>query len=121
MWPFQNASRGLSHRRVDDDFAVTGQIEATDIPAIAAAGFRSIVCARPDNEEMGQPAFAAIAAAAEAAGLRAVYIPVSGMIGEGHLIRMESALNDLPRPMLGYCRSGARATALYTTAKRLTA
>lgn len=34
-------------------------------------------------------------------------------IGEGRLIRMEAALKELPKPMFGYCRSGARAGLLY--------
>ena len=76
------------------------------------------MCARPDNEEPGQPSFAVIAKAAKEAGLSAVHIPVSGGIGEGQLIRMEKALNELPTPMFGYCRSGARAGSLYSTARR---
>ena len=37
---------------------------------------------------------------------------------QGQLIRMEAALKDLPKPMFGYCRSGARAGSLYSSAKR---
>ena len=76
------------------------------------------MCARPDDEEPGQPNFAVIAKAAKEAGLNAVHIPVSGGIGEGQLIRMEKALKELPTPMFGYCRSGARAGSLYSTARR---
>src|SRR3546814_14684481 len=60
--------------------------------------FRSIVCNRPDGEEAGQPTAAAIAAAAEAHGLRFVHIPVmSGGIDEGDVATMARALADLPR------------------------
>src|SRR3546814_11013713 len=70
--------------------------------------FRSIVCNRPDGEEAGQPTAAAIAAAAEAHGLRFVHIPVmSGGIDEGDVATMARALADLPAPVLAYCRSGA--------------
>lgn len=117
MWPF-SSSQSLGYRSVDAGFAVSGQITAADLPRIAEAGFKTIVCARPDHEEPGQPTFAEIAKAAQAAGLSAVHIPVSGMIGEGQLIRMEQALRELPGPMFGYCRSGARAGSLYSTAKR---
>jgi len=119
MWPFSSGnSSALKFRKLDDDFAVAGQIVATDLPKIAEAGFKTIVCARPDHEEPGQPGFAEIEKAARAAGLKAVYIPVSGMVGEGQLIRMEKALKELPAPMFGYCRSGARAGSLYSAAKR---
>ena len=101
-------------RRIDDNFAVTGQITPEQIKDIAAAGFKSIVCARADMEEPGQPSFSLIAQAAEKAGLKVVHIPVSGQLSEGALIRMERALDDLPGPMLGYCRSGARAGSLYS-------
>ena len=119
MWPFSsNPSRGPSYRQVDSDFAVAGQISPADLPRLAEAGFKTILCARPDHEEPGQPNFTAIEKAATEAGLKAVHIPVSGMVGEGQLIRMETALRDLPKPMLAYCRSGARAGSLYAYAKR---
>jgi uncharacterized protein (TIGR01244 family) len=119
MWPFAAGSNPRpSYRKVADDFAVGGQIGPQDIKAIADAGFKTVLCARPDNEEPGQPGFAEVAKAAERAGLKAVHIPVSGMLGEGQLIRMEKALRELPGPMFGYCRSGARAGSLYATARR---
>lgn len=118
MWPFSaNADAGLRYRKIDPDFAVSGQISPDEVQKVADAGFKTIVCARPDNEEPGQPHFASIAAAAKKAGLQAVHIPVSGGIGEGQLIRMEDALKKLPTPMFGYCRSGARAGSLFTAAK----
>jgi uncharacterized protein (TIGR01244 family) len=119
MWPFSSGnSSSLNYRKVDADFVVAGQVSLSDLPKIAQAGFKTIVCARPDHEEPGQPDFAVIAKAAKEAGLSAVHIPVSGGIGEGQLIRMEKALKELPAPMFGYCRSGARAGSLYSAAKR---
>src|SRR3982750_3534038 len=119
MWPFSsNTDQSPRYRKLDADFAVSGQITPDDVQKLAEAGFKTIVCARPDHEEPGQPNFAAIASAAHKAGLKAVHIPVSGSVGEGQLIRMEKALNELPAPMFGYCRSGARAGSLYASAKR---
>jgi uncharacterized protein (TIGR01244 family) len=120
MWPFTKADDiGLHYRKLGPDFATAGQISASDVAKVAEAGFKTIVCARPDNEEPGQPSFAAIAAAAKQAGLEAVSIPISGGIGEAQLIRLEQALKTLPKPMLGYCRSGARAGSLFAAAKSL--
>jgi uncharacterized protein (TIGR01244 family) len=121
MWPFQTNTqkeKKMNFRQIDKDFAVAGQITPQQIEAVAAAGFKSIVCARPDNEEPGQPSFAIIEKAAKEKGLEAVYIPISGGIGEGALIRMEKALKELPKPMFGYCRSGARAGSLYSATLR---
>ncbi len=108
----------MNIRKIDEDFFVTGQITPEQIKDIAAAGFKSIVCARPDNEEPGQPGFGKVAEAAEVAGIRAVHIPVSGPLGEGQVIRFHEAWSGLPKPMLGYCRSGARAGSLHATLDR---
>jgi uncharacterized protein (TIGR01244 family) len=114
MWPFSASARsGLNFRRIDDEFFVSGQISAGDIETIANAGFKSILCARPDHEEPGQPGFSVIAAAAQRAGLPSAHVPVSGMLGEGQIIRMQQAMQELPRPIFAYCRSGARAGSLY--------
>jgi uncharacterized protein (TIGR01244 family) len=118
MWPFNAAAKPtLRFRQLDSGTAIAGQISVDDVGRIAEAGFKTILCARPDDEEPGQPRFAAIAAAARAAGLSAVHIPVSGGIGEGHLIRLQEALKTMPGPMLGYCRSGARAGSLFAAAR----
>lgn len=119
MWPFsnRNESRPMALRKIDDDFSVTGQITPAQVKEIAALGFRTIIAARPDGEDAGQPGYQQIAQAASEVGLRSILIPVSGQVGEGGLIRMEQALRELPRPMLGYCRSGARAEALYRGAR----
>jgi uncharacterized protein (TIGR01244 family) len=118
MWPFSsNPDPALRFRKIDPDLAVAGQISTDEVQKVADAGFKTIVCARPDNEEPGQPRFAAIAAEARRIGLQAVHIPVAGGIGEGQLIHMEDALKTLPKPMLGYCRSGARAGYLFSAAR----
>jgi uncharacterized protein (TIGR01244 family) len=117
MWPFTaNPNASLSYREIDANFAIAGQILPADVKKVAEAGFKTIVCARPDGEEHGQPTFAAISAAAKDAGLEAVYIPVSGAIGEGQIIRIEDTEKRLPSPMFGYCRSGARAGSLFNAA-----
>ena len=118
MWPF-NASppkdKKMNLKQIAPDFSTTGQITPDQIKDVAAAGFKSIVCARPDQEDAGQPAFAEVAKAAEAAGIEIVHIPVSGMLGEGQSIRFHEAWKTMPKPMLGYCRSGMRAGSLYAT------
>lgn len=108
----------MTIRQITPDFSTTGQILPEQVQAVADAGFKSIVCARPDDEEAGQPAFAAVAEAAAAAGLAIAHIPVSGQLGEGQIIRFHDAWEKLPKPMLGYCRSGARAGSLYATLSR---
>jgi len=59
----------MNERRVTDELAVSPQISVADVADIAAAGFASIVCNRPDDESADQVAFAEIEAAAKTAGL----------------------------------------------------
>jgi sulfide:quinone oxidoreductase len=107
-------------RKIAESFSVSEQIGVGDIPAIAAAGFRSIICNRPDNEGWGQPAFAEIEAAAKAAGLQAAHVPVTpGGMGERDVRRFAELMRTLPGPVLGYCRSGARAAAMWQSAQSL--
>src|SRR3546814_4759693 len=55
----------MTIRSLTPALSVSPQIDPADVVALAASGFRSIVCNRPDGEEAGQPTAAAIAAAAE--------------------------------------------------------
>ncbi|MDR3474357.1 MAG: TIGR01244 family sulfur transferase [Devosia sp.] len=108
----------MDYRKLDNSFAVAGQITAPEVVTLAEAGFKTILCARPDHEDPGQPSFAEISQRAEQLGLKAVHIPVSGGVSESAVTRMEKVLRDLPKPIFGYCRSGNRAGLLYSAATR---
>jgi uncharacterized protein (TIGR01244 family) len=101
-------------RQINDEYSVTGQISLADLDEIKAQGFKSIVCNRPDHEQPDQPEFEDIAARADELGLIIAHIPVgpAGVTSEAVRL-MVDALDEFPRPMLGYCRSGARSTAIY--------
>jgi uncharacterized protein (TIGR01244 family) len=101
-------------RQIDDQYSVSGQISVEDLDEIKAMGFQSIVCHRPDHESPDQPDFDAIATRAEELGIMIVHVPVGPMgVTEEAAQGMVDALDEFPRPMLGYCRSGARSTAIY--------
>ncbi|KRS13851.1 hypothetical protein XM53_04650 [Roseovarius atlanticus] len=101
-------------RPLTKEFAVSPQIDAAHIREIAGAGFHSILCNRPDGEELGQPEFEAIEAAARAEGLEVRCVPItSGMITPEALAAFDQALTELPKPILAYCRSGTRCTMLW--------
>lgn len=107
----------MAINKIDDRFAQSPQLQPDDIRLVAEAGYKGIICARPDNEDPGQPSFAEIAAVAERFGLKAFHIPVSGPLGEGQLIRFQQALAETDGPVLGYCRSGGRAGGLYAATR----
>ena len=56
-------------RKITDELSVAPQILAAEVPAIAAAGFRAVVCNRPDGESSDQPCCSDIEAAVKAHGL----------------------------------------------------
>lgn len=102
-------------RKITDKTSVSPQITVDDITAIKDAGFRAIVCNRPDGEGADQPSFDEIEAAAELAGLDAVYVPVrSGIVNDADVEAFGNALAQLPRPVLAYCRTGTRSATLWS-------
>ena len=104
-------------RTVNESISVAPQIAVAEVADLAAAGFTTIVNNRPDDEEPDQPSGAEIQAAAEAAGLAYVAIPVTHA-GFSHpqLDAMAEALVDSKGPVLAYCRSGTRSCNLWALA-----
>lgn len=106
-------------RTIDDETLVAGQIDAADVAAAKAAGVATIVNNRPDGEQPGQPAGAEIEAAARAAGIGYVAIPVdqSGL----SMSQVEAMHEAVTRPgrTLAFCRSGTRSTNLWALARGL--
>lgn len=104
----------MEYRQISEDYAVSGQIEPQDVEAVKAAGFKTIICNRPDGEQPGQPSEGSVRQAAEAAGLQFRYIPViSGQMTEQNVAEQAEALAELEGPIFAYCRSGTRCTNLY--------
>ncbi|MDQ2634053.1 MAG: TIGR01244 family sulfur transferase [Pseudomonadota bacterium] len=104
----------MEYREISDNYAVSGQILPEDIAAVKAAGFNSVICNRPDDEQPGQPSADSVKQAAEAAGLEFRYIPVvSGQITEQNVADQAAALEGLKGPVFAYCRSGTRCTNLH--------
>jgi len=100
-------------RQITEDYFVAPQIAARDIAAIKAAGFKSVISNRPDAEDGAVP-HDEVEAAARAAGLEFRYIPVvGGALTQANVEEQARALAELPKPVLAYCRSGARCTNLY--------
>jgi len=98
--------------------AAAGQLVPDDMARVARAGYRSVVNNRPDGEGgPSQPADQALRRAAEAAGLVYAYLPVHPMvIGAQDARAFAELLSRLPKPILAFCRSGARSRRLHDLA-----
>ena len=110
----------LPMQRLDADVAVAGQLTPDAMAEAAAAGFRSVINNRPDFEGgPTQPTSASMEAAARAAGLEYVFLPVaSNFQSEAEIARFAELVETLPKPILAFCRSGARSGRLWQAGKR---
>jgi len=108
----------LHFKWLSDMVAAAGQIAPTDLPVIAAHGFKTVINNRPDGEGgLGQPASAELQRAAEAAGLRYVFLPVvSGQLTPQQVVDMARCLETAAMPVFAFCRSGARTEHLFRLA-----
>jgi uncharacterized protein (TIGR01244 family) len=95
-------------RSVTADFAVAPQIRPQDLVELAAAGFSCVICNRPDAEVPPDLSSAAMAAAAKAAGLDYVHVPIVGMPSPTQVETMFAAVEGADGSVLAYCRSGTR-------------
>lgn len=103
-------------RKLTDRILVSPQITLDQVAEAKAQGVTIIVNNRPDNEEPGQVNGAEIEAAAKAAGIAYVAVPVAhGGFAPWQLDEMASALEQTETggKMLAYCRSGTRSTLLW--------
>jgi len=92
-----------------------------DMQVIKDAGFKAIICNRPDGEGADQPTFQEIANAAKEFGLDAVYQPiVAGKVSDDDAVAFGNALDTLPGPVLAYCRTGTRSATLWSLSQAST-
>jgi sulfide:quinone oxidoreductase len=104
--------------RIDETFSSTPQIDVDDLAKIKAAGFKSVICNRPDDEDGGaHPDHVLLESTAKKLGLEFFYLPVvPGQMTDVHVAQFKTAIETLPSPILGYCRLGMRAKTLYQRA-----
>jgi uncharacterized protein (TIGR01244 family) len=105
------------------DFAVAAQLNEADMAWVIQLGFKSVVNNRPDFEGgVDQPSSAALAAAAELSGLAYRHLPVQPAAPTPQdATAMAELLQNLPKPILAFCRSGARSARLYAAAQAVIA
>ena len=101
-------------RALTDAYAVSPQITPEDVPAIVAAGFRRIICNRPDHEVVPGLRAEDIRQAAVAAGVDFVEIPLQQRdMFTQDIARQRDAIQEADGPVLAYCASGTRSTIVW--------
>ena len=106
---------------MSENVGFAGQISPEQVVQVAEKGFKSIINNRPDMEGgPEQPTSAQIEDAARVAEVDYVYQPVvAGQITELDVRAFANHFNELPKPILMFCRSGNRSNNLYQLAKQM--
>ena len=101
-------------RNLTVNLAVADQLTLDDLDAVKDAGYKAVVCNRPDEEGEPHAEAEAMAKKANALGLEFRYLPVnSGNITETDVEQHAAVLAEMPAPALTYCRSGTRCAMLW--------
>ena len=106
---------------MSEQVGFAGQIGPEHVTQVLEKGFKSIINNRPDMEGGAeQPTSAQIEDAARAAGIDYVFQPVvAGQITEIDVSTFANHFNELPKPVLMFCRTGNRSNNLYELAKQM--
>ena len=106
---------------LSDTIGVSDQISPEDVVELSSLGVKSIICNRPDREsESDQPDAESIRQASKKLGIEFAFHPVeSNFQTEQDASEMAKYLCKLPKPIIAYCRSGGRSTALIGLAEQL--
>jgi uncharacterized protein (TIGR01244 family) len=105
-------------RKITDTLFASPQIGLENVTEAKALGVALIINNRPEDESDDQTPGPEIAAAAQAAGMAYVAIPVTHAgFSEQQVQAMAKALQEANGPVLAYCRSGTRSTLLWALAE----
>jgi uncharacterized protein (TIGR01244 family) len=105
-------------RKLTNNIYAAPQIGLAEIAEAAALGVTLVINNRPEDESDDQTPGAEIEAAARAAGMDYVAIPVTHSgFSEPQVQAMATALEGAEGGVLAYCRSGTRSTLLWALAE----
>jgi sulfide:quinone oxidoreductase len=106
-------------KKLTDDIYVSAQITETDFAELSKLGVTSIICNRPDGEDLGQPSFEQIKQWAARNGMTAEHNSlVSGQLSPEHIELQGAFFNNTDGKKLAYCRSGMRSTTLWALSQK---
>jgi len=96
-------------KELSSQVTVAPQIRPEDVPQIAAAGFKTVMCNRPDGEEAGQPDWDDIVEACARNGLEARYVPQADRSPTDYAINgFDKAMRETDGKLFAFCRTGTR-------------
>jgi uncharacterized protein (TIGR01244 family) len=101
-------------RALTPTYAVSPQIDPTDLPAIKAAGFTTVINNRPDGEIPHDLQNDQMSRTAQALGLTFVTNPlIPGNFTHDNIAVQAAALAESTGPVFAYCASGNRCSIIW--------
>lgn len=101
-------------KELEPGFSICHAIYPGDMAELKSRGFRSIICNRMPGEAEDHIDATELRQAAKAAGIEWVEIPVTpGEYTPEVVEAFGEAIETLPSPILGFCRSERRAVSLW--------
>ena len=97
--------------QISEQLYVSGQISEDDIADLLRLGIKTVICHRLDDEDIGQPKFADLAAKIRAAGIHHTYHqPIASVaaITQDTALLFAHILQESELPALAFCHSGRR-------------
>ncbi|PNK60908.1 beta-lactamase hydrolase domain-containing protein [Psychrobacter sp. FDAARGOS_221] len=102
---------------MSDTLTIYKQVYPYQCQKLADFGYRSLINIRPDNETIDQPTSETLSIAAQQANLAYAYIPYDEeRLSAETVILFAQHYQQLPKPIMLFCGSGARAKLLYQSA-----
>ncbi len=100
--------------QLTSSLSVSPQLDAKDIQQLVDAGFKTVICNRPDQEGEDQPSSDEMRTACESLGIKWYYLPVNPKsLSDQQALQFGQLLDEAPSPVLAYCRTGTRCTKLW--------
>lgn len=107
-------SKDMDIHSITPTYHVAPQLDPADMAALAAEGFTTIICNRPDAEVPPSHQAAAIGAAAEAAGLSFHALPLTHQtLTPDNVAAHRDLISAAEGKVLAYCASGTRSTIVW--------
>ena len=100
-------------RELPGDVFVTGQLLPAQLGALAEQGVMAFINNRPDLEAPMQISSDELDKSAQALGVDYHHIPMASGLTPGLIEASVTAYTELPRPIVAFCASGRRSTALW--------
>lgn len=104
----------MERKKISEELSVSSQLSLDDVTFLKAEGIKTIICNRPDGEDVDQLAHHAIQQEAAKNEIDFYFMPViAGKMTLQDGDEFHNLINRTSKPIHAYCRSGTRCSILW--------